>query len=51
MVFVNWVIAAKAGLDLAVALALLLSGKLPQGVMFGTFVLVDMATLWVSNAS
>jgi len=42
------VIVAKVGLDLAAGLALIGTGKVPQGLLFLSFVLVDLATLGVS---
>jgi hypothetical protein len=42
------VVVAKAGLDLVAGIALIWTGKLPQGFMFLTFVPVDLATLWIS---
>jgi hypothetical protein len=47
--FGNWAIAIKAVLDLAAAISFL--HKPPMAGMFFSFVLVDLATLWVANAS
>lgn len=48
MAFASWVIIAKVGLDLAAGMALLGTGKAPQGLLFLSFILVDLATLGVS---
>jgi len=49
VVFANGVILIKAALDFAVMAAFIVMGKWPMAAMFASFVLVDLATFWVSQ--
>jgi hypothetical protein len=47
--FASGVILIKAALDFGVTAAYVVTGTWPMAAMFGSFVLVDLATYWVSK--